>query len=52
MDTRLKFINIAANQQPDTPRRYDSGRYDPGMYEYTFKAEIMSVHRLTAMENL
>ena len=52
MDTRLKFINVTANQQPDTLRRYDSGKFDPGMYEYTFKAEIMSVHQLTAMENL
>ena len=47
MDTRLKLATITAHHQPGRSRKNDLG-----MFEYTFKAEITSVHRLTEMENL
>ena len=34
------------------PRQGHLRRSDLGMFEYTFKAEITSIHQLTAMENL
>src|SRR5512144_1851160 len=46
MDTRLKFIEVVHNSR---------GYYrknDLATFEHSCKAEITSVHRLTAMENL
>jgi sulfhydrogenase subunit gamma (sulfur reductase) len=34
------------------PRQGQFRRHDLGMFEYSFKAEITSIHHLTAMENL
>ena len=46
MDTRLKFTDIAE-------RRHGGFRkHDFGMFEYSYKAELTSIHRLTDMENL
>lgn len=47
MDTHLKFIDITAQTDPARFRKHDLG-----MFEYVYKAEITSVHRLTEMENL
>ena len=47
MDTRLKFTDIAAPTHAGGFRKHDLG-----MFEYAYKAEITSVHPLTAMENL
>jgi NAD(P)H-flavin reductase len=47
MDTRLKFIDILSSHQRNRIRRHDLS-----MFEYSYKSEITSIHRLTAMENL
>ncbi len=46
MDTRLKFTNVVSNSSAYYRRN------DLSTFEHSFKAEITSVHRLTAMENL
>jgi NAD(P)H-flavin reductase len=46
MDTRLKFIDVVRNS-----RGYYR-KHDLATFEHSCKAEITSVHRLTAMENL
>jgi sulfhydrogenase subunit gamma (sulfur reductase) len=47
LETRLKFTKI------ESPRDHAPFRkHDPNMFEYASKAEITSVHRLTAMESL
>jgi NAD(P)H-flavin reductase len=47
VETRLPFIDIGAHPLSGRVRKHD-----PGMFEYAFKAEITSVHRLTEMESL
>lgn len=47
MDTHLKFFDITAQTHPGRFRKHDLG-----MFEYSYKSEITSIHRLTAMENL
>ena len=46
MDARLKFIDVVRNS-----RGYYR-KHDLATFEHSWKAEITSVHRLTAMENL
>ena len=47
MSAELKFTDITAetHQRP-------SRKTDLGAFEYTYKAELTSIHRLTSMENL
>ncbi len=47
MNSPLPFVQIDSRPQHGRFRRHD-----PGMFEYSFKAEITSVHRLTDMESL
>jgi sulfhydrogenase subunit gamma (sulfur reductase) len=46
MEAGLKFVDIAAGRPKE--RRRD----DPNTFEYTYKAEITNIHKLTAKENL
>jgi NAD(P)H-flavin reductase len=46
MDTRLRFADISGNGTKE--HRKD----DLNTFEYTYKAEITNIHRLTDMENL
>lgn len=47
MTNPLKFIPLPAGSSQGHLRKHDLG-----MFEYSFKAEIAGVHRLTEMENL
>jgi NAD(P)H-flavin reductase len=47
MEVPLKFVDITTHPHTSRIRRHDLG-----MFEYSYKAEITSVHRLTDMENL
>lgn len=47
MDSHLNFIEIVS----EDIRRFHR-KNDLGTFEYTYKAEITSIHQLTAMENL
>jgi sulfhydrogenase subunit gamma (sulfur reductase) len=47
VESRLPFIDIKAQ-----PHHGRFRKHDLGMFEYAFKAEITSVHRLTEMERL
>ncbi len=47
METRLPFTDLKAHPHHGRIRKHDLG-----MFEYAFKAEITSVHRLTDMESL
>ncbi len=47
MNSQLPFVKIDAGPQHGRFRRHDLS-----MFEYSFKAEITSVHRLTEMESL
>jgi NAD(P)H-flavin reductase len=44
------FLKFTAVETPETHQRFR--RHDPGMFEYSFKAEITSIHRLTGTESL
>jgi sulfhydrogenase subunit gamma (sulfur reductase) len=47
VNSHLKFIDITTNAPLGRLRKHDLG-----MFEYSYKSEITSVHRLTEMENL
>jgi sulfhydrogenase subunit gamma (sulfur reductase) len=47
METRLPFVDLKAYPHHDRIRKHDLA-----MFEYAFKAEITSVHRLTDRESL
>lgn len=47
MDAELKFVNIVTDAQMKQHRKSDLSTF-----EYTYKAEITNIHRLTEMENL
>jgi sulfhydrogenase subunit gamma (sulfur reductase) len=47
METRLQFVDIMSRRERDRVRRHDLS-----MFEYSYKSEITSIHRLTDMENL
>lgn len=47
MNYHLKFIDITTNAPQGRLRKHDLG-----MFEYSYKSEITSIHRLTDMENL
>ncbi len=47
MDAGLKFIDITVDAGMKQHRKSD-----PGAFEYTYKAEITNIHKLTGMENL
>jgi NAD(P)H-flavin reductase len=47
MDTRLEFVDIIGEKEKKFHRRHDLSTF-----EFTYKAEITNIHRLTQNENL
>ncbi len=47
MDTRLEFVNVLGEKEKKFHRRHDLSAF-----EFTYKAEITNVHKLTQTENL
>ncbi len=47
MDNQIKFVDITASVHKERRRRHDLNKF-----EYSYKAEITSIHQLTELENL
>ena len=47
MDTKLEFVNILGGKKEKYRRPQDLGAF-----EFTYKSEITSIHKLTQAENL